>query len=83
MIRPSEYLMIYDTFIVRSKKNNINVSFTDYDLALTLYRELIGQPDKLDVDDITLEGKTRTEMHTIWYTFEGQQKAYSFTHIPK
>ena len=83
MIRPSEYLMIYNSFIVRSKKNNINVPFNDYDLALTFYRELIGQPDKLDVDDLTLEGKTPTEMHTIWYTFEGQQKPYSFTHIPK
>jgi hypothetical protein len=75
--------MIYDSFIVRSKKNNIDISFLEYDLALTLYRELIGQPDKLMVNDITLEGKTRTEMHTIWYTFKGQQKPYSFTHIPK
>ena len=83
MIRPSEYLMIYDSFIVRSKKNNIYFSTNDYGLALSFYQELIGQPGKLDVDDITLEGKTPTEMHTIWYTFEGQQKPYSFTHIPK
>ena len=83
MIRPSEYLMIYDSFIVRSKKNNINVPFLEYDLALTFYQELIGQPDKLMVDDITLEGKTRTELHTIWYTFNGEQKPYSFTHLPK
>ena len=83
MIRPSEYLMIYDSFIVRSKKNNINVPFLEYDLALTFYQELIGQPDKLMVDDITREGKTRTELHTIWYTFNGEQKPYSFTHLPK
>jgi hypothetical protein len=83
MIRPSEYLTIYDSFIVRSNKNNINVPFLDYDLALMFYQELIAKPGKLIVDDITLEGKTPTELHTIWYTFEGQQKPYSFTYVPK
>jgi hypothetical protein len=73
--------MIYNSFIVRSKKNNIYFSSNNYDLALSFYQEMIEQPGKLIVDDITLEGKTPTETHTIWYTFKGKQKPYSF--IPK
>ena len=81
MIRPCDYIMIYNSFIVRSKKNNIYFSSNNYELALTFYQEMIEQPGKLDVDDITLEGKTQNVIHTIWYTFKGKQKPYSF--MPK
>ena len=79
MIRPIEHLSIYNKFVVRSKKDKIFFVSNDYDLAFAFYKELLMQPDKLlAVDDLTLEGKTPTEMHTIWYTFEGQQKPYSY-----
>jgi hypothetical protein len=75
--------MIYNKFIVRTKNLKINIAFTDYEIALTFYRELIKQTDKLNPDSVTLEGKTNDELHTIWYTNEGKQKPYSFTYQPK
>ncbi len=77
-IRPCDYLMIYNKFIVRTKDNKINIAFTDYDIALTFYRELIKQTDKLNPDNVSLWGKFKDELHTIWYTYEGIQKPYSF-----
>jgi hypothetical protein len=77
-IRPCDYLMIYNKFIVRTRDNKINIAFTDYNIALTFYRELIKQTHKLNPDSVTLEGKTNNELHTIWYTHNGKQKPYSF-----
>lgn len=83
LVRPCDYLVIYNKFIVRTKDLKINIAFTHYDLALTFYRELIKQTDKLNPDSVTLEGKTDNATHTIWYTHEGNQKAYSFYYTPK
>lgn len=83
LIKPCEYLDIYDKFIVRTKNLKINIAFTDYDIALTFYRELIKQANKLNPDSVTLEGKVKNELHTIWYTHEGVQKPYSYSFVPK
>lgn len=82
LVRPCDYLMIYNKFIVRTKNLKINIAFTHYDIALTFYRELIKQTDKLNPDSVTLEGKNDNVMHTIWYTHEGEQKPYSFYYVP-
>lgn len=76
---PSKQLHLYTHFIVRSKKYGMNLEFHNYSIALLFYQSMIlKSDDDFDVNDLTLEGKTPKEMHTIWYTFEGQQKPYSF-----
>ena len=75
---PSENLDQYIRFTIRSKKNNINITLTDYRSALATFEALM-KTVKI-ADDITLDGfnKLNKEMHTIWYSFKRKQKPYIF-----
>ena len=69
----------FSEFYVTSRKNNLNLTFTNYAKALAEYNDRI-ENTSLIVDDINLDAYSELENTrvSILYTHEGKAKPFSF-----